>query len=195
MNGGAGWKRQTMARFQQIEDPEADSRLAAIYQQIVESGFGQDTPLNWFKSQSERPDILEATWRLTRALLLRGQLPPTVKQMIAVKIASQNHCRYCHVLHTSALVAMGVPREVIDSVTNDVSLAKLAPPLRAIVQFSLKTARDPQSITDDDLRGLEQHGLSRGEIMEVAMMAAFSNFINTWADVSDIAVDGEWKRP
>ncbi len=178
-----------MARFRQIEIPERNSRLAALYQEIVESGLGTDHPINWFTSQGERPDILEATWQLTKGLLFSGQLPPTVKQMIVVKVSMQNRCHYCRVLHTTALEAMGVPAEVIDNLTTDVNLEKLTPPQRAIVRFGVKTAQDPRSVTDDDFETLRGHGFDDGEIMEVAMVAAFSNFINSWADVSGVEVD------
>ncbi|HEX9726047.1 MAG TPA: peroxidase-related enzyme [Vicinamibacteria bacterium] len=182
-------RRVSMARFRQIETAERNSRLGALYQEILESGLGTGHPINWFTSQAERPDILEATWQLTKRLLFSGQLPPTVKQMIVVKVSTENQCRYCRVLHTTALEAMGVPAEVIDSLTTDVNLEKLTPPQRAIVQFGVKTAQDPRSVTDEDFETLRGHGFGDGEIMEVAMVAAFSNFINSWADVSAIEID------
>jgi poly(3-hydroxybutyrate) depolymerase len=40
----------------------------------------------------------------------------------------------------------------------------------------------------DDLKFL-RHGLSNGEIIEVAMIAAFANFFNAWAEVSGISTD------
>lgn len=54
-------------------------------------------PVNWVTSQAGRPDILAATWAFTKGTLMHGQLPPTVKQMIAMVIAMQNDCRYCEV--------------------------------------------------------------------------------------------------
>jgi uncharacterized peroxidase-related enzyme len=177
-------------RFRRIEQP-SDPELATLYTEIIESGFGDTVPLNWFTSQAERPDILATTWALTRGVLLHGQLPPTVKQMIAVKVATHNKCRYCTAVHSSALEAMGVPAEVIDSVTTDLELAQVPPPQRAILEFSMKVARHPKSVTDEDFQNLRDFGLSEGETMEVAMMAAFANFINTWADVSGIPVERE----
>jgi hypothetical protein len=72
-----------MARFQQIRDSSNNPELATIYKDMRDSGFGGDTPINWFTAQSERPDILAATWALARGITLQGELPPTVKQMIA----------------------------------------------------------------------------------------------------------------
>ena len=86
---------------------------------------------------------------------------------------------------------MGVPKAVIDTCATDPNLSELPELHRAILQFALKTAREPNTITDADYQALRENDLSESEIMEVAMMAAFMNFINTWADVSGIAVDGE----
>jgi uncharacterized peroxidase-related enzyme len=128
---------------------------------------------------------------MAKGILLQGVLPPTVKQMISMTIAMQNNCRYCTVAHSNALESMGVPTEVIQSCAGDPDLAHVPPPQRAILKFGLKTARSPRSVTDADLQALRDHGLSDGEIMEVVMVAACSNFLNTWAEVSGILVDGE----
>ena len=181
-----------MSRFHQVRDPSDNPQLAALYKEIVEHGAGAaGTPINWFTSQSVRPDILAATWELFRGIFLRGALPPTVKQLISMTIAMQNNCRYCTVAHTNALESMGVPTEVIQSCASDPELAEVPPPQRAMLKFGLKTARSPRSVTDEDVQALRDHGLTDGEIMEVAMVAACSNFLDTWADVSGILVDGE----
>lgn len=178
-------------RFRRIQYADDNPELASLYAEIIESGLGDRVPLNWFTAQAERPDILAATWALSKGILLHGQLPPTVKQMIAVKVASYNQCRYCATVHTGALEAIGVPAEVMDSLTSELDLAKVPPPQRAILEFAMKVARDPKSLTDEDFQNLHDFGLSDGETMEVALMAAYSNFINAWADVSGIPLEGE----
>ena len=58
-----------------------------------------------------------------------------------------------------------------------------------VIKFALKTAKDPKSVTDEDFRTLRDYGLSDGEIMEVTMLAATGNFLDTWADVAGIPVE------
>ena len=180
-----------MSRFNQIRDASHDPKLGAIYKEILEHGLGTDAPANLFTAQAERPDILEATWALFKAVLLQGVLPPTVKQMIAMTIAMQNNCRYCLLAHTNALEGMGVPTEVIQSCAKDPDLAQVPPPQRAMLKLGLKTARDPQSVTDEEFRTLRDNGLTDAEIMEVVMVAACANFFVAWADVSAIALEGQ----
>ncbi len=182
-----------MSRFKEIKHPD-DPELKTLYKKAMDAGFvgsEEGVPNHFVTSQSERPDILGATLTLAGTILLQGMLPPTVKQMIAMTIAMQNDCRYCTRLHTKTLESMGIPQEVIQSCASDPGLAELPPPQRAILKFALKIARDPLSVTDDDLLTIREYGLSDGEIMEVAMMAATETFLNTWARVSRINIDGE----
>lgn len=179
-----------MSRFSQIRNPSHDPKLSSLYKEILEHGLGSDVPANLFTAQSERPDILEATWALFKGVLLQGKLPLTVKEMIAMTIAMQNDCRYCAVAHTNALESLGVPTEVIESCAKDPDLAHVPPPQRAMLKLGLKTAKNPQSVSDDDFQTLRDHGLTDGEIIEVVMVAACANFLDTWADVSAIAVEG-----
>ena len=169
---------------------EGDEALERLYREIVSMGFGDDAPIHWFTAQSERPDLLQATWTLTRSLLVHGQLPPTLKQMIAMAISIQNRCRYCAVVHTGALQAMGIPDQVIEGCAGDPDLAQIPPPHRAVLRFALKAAGNANAIDASDYRSLRDSGLADGEIVEVILMAAFTNFINTWADAAGIPLDG-----
>ena len=180
-----------MPRFEPIPDPSANPEVEELYRAIVDAGMGSETPISWFQVQSGRPDILEATWKLVRGLLLEGELPGTLKHMILIRIAADHGCRYCRVLHSNVLEAMGVPAEVIDSVTTDVNPAKLPPVQRAIVEFAVKAAADPQSVSEDDFRTLRANGLGQGEIIEATMIAALANFLDSWAEVSGILPPGE----
>jgi uncharacterized peroxidase-related enzyme len=165
--------------------------LVALYEEIVAAGFGAERPLNFFTALAVRPDILDATWDLTRTVLVDGRLPNAVKQMIALSVSHQNACRYCSVVHRGALESAGVDPRIIDSCTSDPDTRLLAEPHRGIVQFALKAAREPDAVDDEDFQRLRDHGLADEEIIEILMMAGFTTFINTWADISGIPLDSE----
>ena len=169
-----------------------DPKLKPLYDEIVNKGFSTgEYPLNFFTSQSQRPDILDATWNLIKSLLLSGSLPRSVKEMIMVTISKQNDCRYCEVTHSGALAALGVPQEQIESCAIDPELKQISSPHKEILLFTLKAAADPRSVNDQDFSTLRDLGLSDQEIMEMIMMAALSNFVNTWADACKINLDQE----
>jgi uncharacterized peroxidase-related enzyme len=181
-----------MSRFNQIKHPNGNPELEALYKAAIEAGLvgGEaGVPNNLITSLSERPDLLASTMGLVKRVVMEGIVPSTVKQMILMAIAMQKGCQYCSVVHTKALEAMGVPTEVIQSCASDPELAQVPPPQRAMIKFGLKTAGDPKSVSDEDFRTLRDYGLSNGEIMEVTMLAACGNFLDTWADVSGIKLD------
>ena len=68
-----------------IRDPSRDPHVSGIYREIVEAGLGAEMPISWFRVQSGRPDILEATWKLVKGLLLQGELPGTLKHMLMLQ--------------------------------------------------------------------------------------------------------------
>ena len=57
-----------MNRFQTIRRSD-DPDLESIYEEIVDHGFGEERPVNWFFSQSMRWDILATTWALGKDLM------------------------------------------------------------------------------------------------------------------------------
>ena len=63
-----------MNRFQTIRRPD-DPDLEPIYEEIVDHGFGEERPVNWFVSQSMRRDILATTWALGKGLILKVYFP------------------------------------------------------------------------------------------------------------------------
>ncbi|MCG8421501.1 MAG: carboxymuconolactone decarboxylase family protein [Proteobacteria bacterium] len=179
-----------MTRFPLHLTPR-DPHLANLYRDIVDSGFGTEQPINFFTALGSRTDLLQATWAFVKAVLVDGQLPGSVKQMIALCVSRQNNCRYCSVVHRGALEAAGVDSEIIESCATDPETRHIKEPQRSIVQFALKAARDPSSIADGDVTALLDKGLTHGEVTEVIVMAGFTNFINSWADISGIPLDGE----
>lgn len=176
-------------RFPLIQAASGNPELERLYRDMLESGFGDKAPINWLTSQASRPDILAATWGLVKGILIGGKLPAAMKQMIALTISAQHNCRYCKVVHSGALETLGVPKDLIDSCARDFNGDRVPKLQRDVLKFALQAAKNPNSLTDADFQALRENGLSDGEIMEVVMMAAFTAFINIWADASAIALD------
>lgn len=179
-----------MERFKTIEDPSGNPELEKLYGEIVGSGFGVGgRPIRWFTAQAIRPDLLAATWALVRGVLAEGQLPATLKQLMTLAISAQNGCRYCAETHRGALEALGIDRAIAERAAEDPTLADFPPAYRAAVAFGCKAAREPGALTDDDYAALRAAGYSDGEVLEIVMVAAYTNFTNTWADAGKIPLD------
>lgn len=180
-----------MSRFNQVADPAQDETLSTLYQDMLDNGFGDKTPINWLTSQSSRPDILAGTWEFSKGMLLQGELPMMVKQMIAATIAARNNCIYCQELHGNTLTMLGVPQSLIVSCVSDPELAEVQQPHRAILQFAVKVSQTPAKVDGDDLQELRAQGVTESEILEIMALSAYCNFINTWADISRLRTENE----
>ena len=180
-----------MSRFTQIDQAAQGSELALIYAEIIKEGLGTDKPISWFTSQGQRPDMLKPIWEMSKAILLRGQLPITLKHMIALKVSLINECAYCSSLYNRALVAGGVATELVDCISEDLTLSKVPPSQRAVLRFAIKSSTHPHSMTDDDFNELRELGFSEGEITEILFTTGFANFLNFWADLSGIRAEGD----
>ncbi len=182
-----------MPRFSEILDSSNNPQLKALYEDIVNHGYRESEaaiPPNWFTTQGERPDILASIWKLGKGIATQGELPSSLKEMIMTIISMQNNCRYCTAAHRKMLEESDVPQAVIDGLTQR-NLSKVNPIQRAVLEFSLKAAQSPQSVLDEDVEKLREFGLGDGEILEIIMTVAYTNFINTWSDMSGISFDGE----
>ena len=179
-----------MSRFQQIADPDGAEPLSGLYRDMLDNGFGQAQPINWLTSQALRPDILAGTWAFSKGMLLAGELPMMVKQMIATTISARNNCDYCRELHGNTLSQLGVSEQVISSCVSDPELGAVMQPHRAILQFAVKVARTPGEVDETDVGELQERGVAGSEILEIIALAAYCNVINTWADISCIRSEG-----
>ena len=175
-----------MSRFSQLADPSGNETLSALYQDMLANGFGDEQPINWLSSQSSRPDILAGTWEFSKGMLLQGELPMLVKQMVATTISARNNCDYCRILHGNTLRMLGVSDDLISSCVTDPSLQVVQQPHKAILEFEVKVARTPDEIDAGDIEELKSQGITHSEMLEVIALAAFCNFINTWADLSRV---------
>ncbi len=61
----------------------------------------------------------------------------------------------------------------------------------ALIRFGRKVATDPAQITDEDIRGLKEHGLEDSEIVEALSVVMLSALTNTFASALNIEEDVE----
>lgn len=100
------------------------------------------------------------------------------REMIAVVTSATNQCLYCVVSHGASLrLELGDPG-LADRVAVDHRRAGLDPRRRAILDYAVKLTRHPARCGEEDIRDLENVGLSREEIWDVIELTAMYNFTN-----------------
>ncbi|SHG24311.1 uncharacterized peroxidase-related enzyme [Jatrophihabitans endophyticus] len=165
------------------DEAELPERLRGLFAKAREQvGF---VP-NVFRAFSYRPERLSA-WFGHYKLLHEPTpgLDAADREMIAVVVSAWNRCTYCIVSHGHALrVALGGTAEAeltADYVATNWRHAGLDERRAAICGYAEKLTARPHEMSEADLVGLRDVGLTDHEIWDVAEIASMYNFTNRMA--------------
>jgi uncharacterized peroxidase-related enzyme len=176
-----------MSRPPILESNRADPDVAEVYEDFRRR-MGFPAVPNFLKAQGHSLSVARGTWGLVRNVLVEGQLPRTLKEMMFVAISKDRGCRYCDAAHLACCRMLGVDAATLDTLVE--RLDELRPErVRALITFGVKCARDPQSLDEADFAGLVRLGLSQAEIVEAISMSALAVYANILADATGIADD------
>lgn len=178
-----------MAHFPLQEyDRITDPLVKAVYEEIcAELGFGM-VP-NLFKSMASHPEFLAATWKKFRAIVLQGEIPRTIKEMIGVAISQANNSQYALQVHLHGLSALGISEEVLQTLISDFANCPLPDLEKAAIRFGVLAATQPQQLTQADFQHLEELGLDRTELFELIATANLFTAINQYTDAIALEID------
>lgn len=155
----------------------------AVFDQVIQGSMQDKIPSVMSSTLSLRPDIFSAVMAAGKPIMFEGEIPASVKQMMVLIVARQRQCAFCSDVHKAVLEAMGIDDALIESCVDDPEM-KLVPPMhRQILEFAANAAENPGDVEDEQFERLRDSGLSEAEILEIAMVASFANFLVTWTDV------------
>ncbi len=179
-----------MAHFPiQEYDQVTDPKVKAVYEEIqAELGFGM-VP-NLFKSMALSPDFLEASWKKFRSIILQGDVPRTIKEMIGVAISQANGSDYALKVHLHGLSALGISEEVLQTLVSDFANCPLPEREKAAISFGVLAATNPKKLTDADYQHLQELGLDHSEIFELIATANLFTAVNQYTDAIALEIDG-----
>jgi uncharacterized peroxidase-related enzyme len=165
-----------------------DPKAKAVYEEIkAELGFG--IVPNLFKSMASHPDFLEANWKKFRGVILQGELPRTLKEMIGVAISQANNSEYALKVHLHGLSALGMSEESLRTRVSDFEACPLPAREKAAIRFGLLAARQPHDLKEEQLAELRTLGLDDAEIFEIIATANLFTGVNQYTDAIHLEVD------
>lgn len=152
---------------------------------IDELGFGF-VP-NLFAEADSAPNVQNALWNAFREIMLRGVLPRTLKEMMAIVVSRVNGSTYARSVHLHALMVQGVEAEVLGALGRGTPPEGVSTRTIALLHFaeaaSLRPS-DPASVA-----GLEAAGFDEVEVREAVAVVGLFRMINAWTDLLAIPVD------
>ncbi len=171
-----------------LEDlpPDIQDRILAVQEK---AGF---IP-NVFLTLAHRPDEFRAFFAYHDALMLKESgLSKAEREMIVVATSSANDCHYCVVAHGAILRIYAKNPLIADQVAVNYRQADITPRQRAMLDFALKVALQPQQLEDADCVPLRELGFSNDDIWDIGGIAAFFALSNRMAHLTNMRPNDEF---
>ena len=102
----------------------------------------------------------------------------TLTQMIATVVSVENGCGNCTAIHGGLMRRMLGDDALADQIMDDYSQAPLEPAVRAALDYAVKLTREPKGVTEADVQRLRDAGYTDQQIVDVAHIAAWFNYVN-----------------
>ena len=165
-----------MSWIEEIEVADAGEELAAIYADLIER---RGKIANIMKVHSLNPGSMTSHLDLYMELMFgKSPLSRAEREAIAVTVSATNRCEYCVNHHYEALARYEKDENALDLIRNGGELDSLGARRAAILGFAANLTADPSMMRRSDVAQLRDAGLTDREILDVALITAYFNFVN-----------------
>lgn len=179
-------------KFQVVEYNDASDEVKTIYDETMKE-LNIPFVLNWFKCQGNNATLLKGNWEKLKSVMLRGNIPMVLKQLIIYNISKKRGCDYCAQAH--GIMADGMSSALSEEegfrATQNMDSAHIPSSYKKAIKIVTDAALSPASVSDTDFDELRDEGYSDEEIQELFAHADLVNMLNTVADISGIKLDNE----
>ena len=99
-------------------------------------------------------------------------------QMIATVVSIVNGCGNCTAIHGALMRRTLGDDALADQIMEDYTQASLDPAVRAALDYAVKLTREPRRVAEADVERLREAGYTDQQIVDVAHVAAWFNYVN-----------------
>lgn len=169
-----------MAWIDVIPEADATGGLRDAYDHI-EQARGKLS--NIMRVHSLRPEAMRTHMDLYLALLFsQSGLKRAERELLATVVSATNGCAYCTRHHGEALNAYWKDEARVAQVAADYTTADLSARERAMLNYGVALTREPASVGEADVETLRAAGFSDQDVLDIALITAYFNFVNRIAE-------------
>ena len=173
-----------------ISDDEATGEVGEIYRrQRDASGYVPEST----RVLTTRPDVLVAYTRFVEAIRGGFSLPMRDWKLITLVAAKHISSTYCSLAYGKNLLGDLDTPEAVLAVQSDFRRAGLSDRDVAMLEYAEQVTNDASKITQQDIDRLRGHDFSDEQIADIALCAAFRNFISRFFDAVGATPDDEYR--
>ena len=148
---------------------------------------------NVFLALAHRPEEFRAFFSYHDALMKKESgISKGEREMIVVATSALNECLYCVVAHGAILRIREKNSLIADQLATNYKKADITDRQRAMLDFAVKVSRHANTISDEDIQALAQHGFSDQDAWDIGSIAAFFALSNRLANMANIRPNEEF---
>jgi uncharacterized peroxidase-related enzyme len=168
-----------MAWIKILDEQQADGQLHKVYDDIRKA---RGKVANILKVQSLRPRAMEGHIALYESIMFEASnISRQEREMIAVAVSSANHCKYCVSHHSEALRYYWNDPIMVQNLIERGQDMDLPIREKTMLHYAIKLTRKPDEIEEKDVEALRDQGLTDVDILDLAQVVAYFNFVNRMA--------------
>lgn len=165
-----------MAWIREIEEADADADLQSVYR-AVQGSRGKLS--NILKVHSLNPKAMQSHMDLYMAIMFDSSgIKRADRELIAVVVSAVNNCAYCIRHHAEALMFYWKDRTKVDQAARDFRALDLPEKTRAMLEYAETLSRSPDNVQEAAIEKLRTFGFNDEQILSVALITAYFNFVN-----------------
>ena len=174
-----------MSWIEMIDETEADGALREVYDRIAGE---RGKVSNIMRCQSLNPEAMEAHLELYKTIVYGDNgLSREERELVATAVSVINGCEYCTNHHAVALGKYWGDEERLDRFVENLEAVDLSDRKRAMVDYAVDLTEAPEEVDAGDIEQLRETGLDDEEILAVAMVVGYFNFVNRLAEGLGVA--------
>ena len=148
---------------------------------------------NVFLALAHRPEEFRAFFSYHDALMNKESgISTGEREMIVVATSALNECLYCVVAHGAILRIREKNSLIADQLATNYKKADITDRQRAMLDFAVKVSRHANTISEEDIQALAQHGFSDQDVWDIGSIAAFFALSNRLANMANIRPNEEF---
>ena len=165
-----------MSWIDEVDVAEADGQLEGIYAELVAK---RGKISNILKVHSLNPEAMQNHLDLYMTVMFgQSGLSRAEREAVGVVVSATNDCAYCVNHHAEALRRYIKDDETLEMLLSADGLETLEPRLSNVVRYAEKLTSAPAAMTESDLGELRAVGLDDKDILDLALVTAYFNFVN-----------------
>ncbi len=160
-----------MAIINTATNETAQGEVRAIYDELIERLSFIPKPV---QVMSASPELFTKYWAMIKRLINHPRLSRSLMAYLRLGVALTTDYPYCVELNTQGLQHLeGLTPEQLAAFRADPSAADLPPAEQELVRFVVRSIKEPEEITADDVQRLRDLGWSDPDIFDATFQGAF----------------------